>query len=223
MENITLFIFDMDGTMFDTEPISHRIWNEVCGEYGYTLPKELFSRIIGLDNRHIARVFGEYFGEDFPYQEIRSKKIARQMTYYEEHHVPVKDGLRELLAYAAENGIMCAVASSSPEQQICMLLEKAQIRPFFAVIQSGENVPCGKPAPDIFLETCVKAGVQPEHALIFEDSCNGILAADAAKIRAVLVPDMAEIPGHVAALAWRQCRTLAEVPPLLQELSADGR
>ncbi len=223
MEKLKLFIFDMDGTLFDTEPISYRIWNEVCGEYGYELPKSLFCSIVGLDNRRISDVFCDYFGDRFPYSEIRSKKVARQLQYYEDNDIPVKQGVRDLLAYAVKEGILCAVASSSPAAQIHMLLNKTCLNSYFSLVQSGENVPCGKPAPDIFLETCRKAGVQPQEALVLEDSGNGILAAAAAHIRAVLVPDAAEVSADIARLAWRQCSTLAEVPQLLQNGCDDGR
>ena len=122
-----VFIFDMDGTMFDTEQISYICWQDVCREYGYELPEDLFRSGIGMDNRRIAAVFGRYFGPEFPYDPIREKKVADQLQYYREHIIPVKPGLQDILAYAKGRGSRCAVASSSPESQIRFLLEKAGV------------------------------------------------------------------------------------------------
>lgn len=211
-----VFIFDMDGTMFDTEQISYICWRDVCREYGYELPEDLFRSVIGMDNRRIAAVFGRYFGPDFPYEPIREKKVADQLQYYREHIIPVKPGLRDILAYAKGRGSRCAVASSSPESQIRFLLEKAGVASYFSVVQSGEDVAHGKPAPDIFLEACRRSGAKPEQALVLEDSRNGLLAAHEAHIPSVFIPDIAPVSDDVAALAWKRCRTLADVPDLLE-------
>ncbi len=210
----TLFIFDMDGTMFDTEPISYRCWQEVCRQYGYVLPEDLFRSIIGMDNRRIAGVFRQHFGQAFPYEDIGREKVRKQLQYYSQNPIPVKPGLHELLRYAAAHSIRCAVASSSSMPQIEALLEKADIAAYFAVIESGECVARGKPEPDIFLHTCRCAGIAPSRALVLEDSCNGILAAYRAGIPSVLIPDLADVPEHVAKLAWRRCASLADVAGL---------
>ena len=209
-----LFIFDMDGTMFDTEPISYGAWQAACREFGYELPKELFCSVIGMDNRRICDVFYDHFGSSFPYEEICREKVRLQMTCYKEQTVPEKAGLRTLLAFAKQQGSRCAVASSSPEGQICALLEKAGLDAAFDVVQSGEFVARGKPEPDIFLETCRRAGTEPARALVLEDSANGLLAASRAGIPSVFIPDMAPVPEEVELLTWRKCRTLADVPPL---------
>ena len=211
-----LFIFDMDGTMFDTEPISYASWRMICREYGYELTEELFRSVIGMDNRRIAAVFCQYFGEAFPYEEIRKKKVVHQLQFYKEHAIPVKSGLKELLAYARQCRSACAVASSSPKSQIRFLLEKTGLASYFSVVQSGEDVAHGKPAPDIFLEACRQAGVKPEQALVLEDSRNGLLAAHAARISSVFIPDIAPVSDDIAALAWKRCQTLADVPALLR-------
>lgn len=211
-----LFIFDMDGTMFDTEQISYICWRDVCKEYGYDLPEALFRSVIGMDNRRIAVVFGQYFGSEFPYEPIREKKVVNQLQYYRDHAIPVKHGLQELLSYTKRVGSCCAVASSSPESQIRFLLQKAGIASYFSVIQSGEDVVHGKPAPDIFLEACRRAGAEPEQCLVLEDSRNGLLAAHEAHIPSIFIPDIAPVSDDIAGLAWKRCRTLADVPALLE-------
>lgn len=211
------FIFDMDGTMFDTEPISYKAWQAVCLPRGYDIPESLFRRVIGMDNRRIIQMFSEFFGKDFPYQEIWKEKTAYQLEYYHTHPVPCKPGLMSCLEFAKASGIQCAVASSSPRSQIEYLLEKANIAPYFQIVQSGEEVAHGKPAPDIFLLVCQKAGVMPAQALVLEDSQNGILAADAAHIPSIWIPDLVQIAPEVQQKAWKICRSLAEVAQLFQQ------
>ena len=211
------FIFDMDGTMFDTEPISYKAWQAVCLPRGYDIPESLFRRVIGMDNRRIIQMFSEFFGKDFPYQEIWKEKTAYQLEYYHTHPVPCKPGLMTCLEFAKASGIQCAVASSSPRSQIEYLLEKANIAPYFQIVQSGEEVAHGKPAPDIILLVCQKAGVMPAQALVLEDSQNGILAADAAHIPSIWIPDLVQIAPEVQQKAWKICRSLAEVAQLFQQ------
>lgn len=217
MQIPAIYIFDMDGTLFDTEPISYTAWQAVCRPRGYEIPETLFRSVIGMDNRRIIQLFSEFFGKDFPYEEIWKEKTAYQLEYYHTHPVPCKPGLMQCLEFAKTQGIQCAVASSSPRSQIEYLLEKANIASYFQIVQSGEDVVHGKPAPDIFLLVCQQAGVAPLNALVLEDSQNGILAADAAHIPSIWIPDLVQIAPEVQQKAWRICHSLADVPALFQE------
>lgn len=210
-------VFDMDGTMYDTEPISCRCWQEVAAKYGYTVEKSLFVKMLGRDNLRIRALCMDAFGPDFPYEEICAQKVKVQLHYYQTHDIPIKPGLKETLAYAKENGISCAVASSSPRQLIQYLLEKTKVADYFAVVQSGEEAKHGKPAPDIFLMACEKLGVRPEDALVLEDSETGVLAAHAAHIPVIWIPDLVTIPEDVQKLAYARCRQMTEVPALLRK------
>ena len=212
MQIPAIYIFDMDGTLFDTEPISYTAWQAVCRPRGYEIPETLFRSVIGMDNRRIIQLFSEFFGKDFPYEEIWKEKTAYQLEYYHTHPVPCKPGLMQCLEFAKTQGIQCAVASSSPRSQIEYLLEKANIASYFQIVQSGEDVVHGKPAPDIFLLVCQQAGVAPLNALVLEDSQNGILAADAAHIPSIWIPDLVQIAPEVQQKAWRICHSLADVP-----------
>ena len=217
MQIPAIYIFDMDGTLFDTEPISYTAWQAVCRPRGYEIPETLFRSVIGMDNRRIIQLFSEFFGKDFPYEEIWKEKTAYQLEYYHTHPVPCKPGLMQCLEFAKTQGIQCAVASSSPRSQIEYLLEKANIASYFQIVQSGEDVVHGKPAPDIFLLVCQQAGVAPLNAIVLEDSQNGILAADAAHIPSIWIPDLVQIAPEVQQKAWRICHSLADVPALFQE------
>lgn len=217
MDRRKALIFDMDGTMFDTEPISYRFWREVSARYGYDLDRTVFDQMLGRDNVRIRSICKASFGPDYPYDQVCREKVALQLEYYRHNDIPFKPGLGQILDYAKEEGLICAVASSSPRTMIEYLLERNGIASFFAVVQSGEEAPHGKPEPDIFLMACEKAGVLPETALVMEDSESGILAAHRAGIPSIWIPDLIEIDKDVQALAWKICNSLAEVPDLLEK------
>ena len=125
--------------------------------------------------------------------------------------------MKEILNYAKRRGIPCAVASSSPLIQIEILLNKAGLRECFSHLQSGESIKRGKPYPDIFLAVCKHFDVKPQDALVFEDSENGLKAAEAGGIPAILVPDLAVIGESVAYKALYICDSLIEAVHCLQE------
>ena len=220
MDRRKALIFDMDGTMFDTEPISYRFWREVSAHYGYDLDRTVFDQMLGRDDLRIRPLCEAAFGPDYPYETVCREKVELQMEYYRHNDIPLKPGLHKVLEYARREGLICAVASSSPREMIEYLLERHGLSSFFSVVQSGEEAPHGKPEPDVFLMACEKAGVQPETALVMEDSESGILAAHKAGIPSIWIPDLIDIDKAVQKLAWNICRSLSEVPELLEKNTA---
>ena len=212
-----LFIFDMDGTLFDTEPISAQIWKEVAKEKGYTIPEGVLQGVIGMSYTGGKEVFLQEIGEDFPFESLCAEKIRRQNEWYNTHSVPVKPGVKEILNYAKRRGIPCAVASSSPLIQIEILLNKTGLREYFSHLQSGESIKRGKPYPDIFLAVCRHFDVKPQDALVFEDSENGLKAAETGGIPVILVPDLAVIDEVVAHKALYICDSLIQAVQCLRE------
>lgn len=217
MDRRKLFVFDLDGTMFDTEIISYQCWRDVSARYGFHMGRDVFDLMLGRDNLRVRATCENAFGPTYPYDRVCREKIELQLEYYRTHDIPVKPGLFHILEYAKEQGILCAVASSSPRKLIEYLLKKTAIDSFFTVVQSGEEAAHGKPEPDIFLMACDNARVAPEDALVLEDSESGILAAHAAGIPSVWIPDLVTIPEEVQHLAWQCCQCLDEVPDLLEQ------
>lgn len=215
-KEIKLFIFDMDGLMFDTEPISAQCWQAAAAQFGYDVPDEAFFAVLGMNQITAGDVFRRFLGSDFPYETVRRVKLAYQERYYQEHDIPVKAGLEQCLDYARQKKIACAVASSSPLVQIRYLLKKTGLLPYFTLLQSGEEIAHGKPAPDIFLTACRHLSVAPSQAVVFEDSAIGLQAAHAADIAAVWIPDLGTVPEDVAGAIWFRCASLAEVPQRLE-------
>jgi HAD superfamily hydrolase (TIGR01509 family) len=185
-----LVIFDMDGLMFDTEKLHFDSYGIAAKEFGYTMTKEIFCRLLGGSYERNMAILREEMGPDYPLEEVEKRTDAVQLEHIYTKGVPVKPGLRELLRSIKEKGILCAVASSSPEESVMRNLKSVGMENDFDILYFGDKVKETKPAPDIFLGPCRDLGVDPADALVLEDSHNGILAAHRAGIPVVCIPDM---------------------------------
>ena len=181
-------IFDMDGTLFDTERLYAVTWGVTAEHMGYE-PHPDFPRAVagssGEGQREIIRRF--YPGVDAQaFQDYCYARIAELVA----GGPPDKPGVREILAFFRERGVKIAVASSSGHEVIETDIRNAGIESFFDAVVSGEDVEHGKPAPDIFLLAAKLLGCAPEDCYVFEDSLNGVRAGIAAGCATIMIPDM---------------------------------
>ena len=125
--------------------------------------------------------------------------------------VPTQPGLHELLDYLDDAGIEKVIASSSEVHMIDVMTKNAGIRDRFSAIHGGDQVEQTKPAPDIFELAWSNLGVSKEETLVLEDSINGVLAAHAAGISVIMVPDTVEPTDEVRDKALAVLDSLADV------------
>ena len=185
-----LFIFDMDGLMFDTERLFMNFLIETATEYGYIVTPELYYNTIGCNGVILKKIMLSALGSDYPFEEISQKTKKRITTYALKYGLPEKEGLRPLLNFLKENQIPCCVASSSDSALVNTYLEKNELQSYFSFIIGGNQVTKTKPEPEIFLTCCKYFNIAPEDACVLEDSENGILASTAANIPVICVPDL---------------------------------
>ncbi len=214
------FIFDMDGTMFDTECISVEAMQQVACQYGVKVEYRDALQFLGLPREEIQKRFLLMFGEDFDYTNYRLDKISYQDAVIKEKGVPIKPGLWELLQYAKEHEILCAVATSTSRERAMGLLSGAGVDGEFSVIVCGEDVRKGKPNPDIFLYTTSKLGLEPSECIVLEDSRNGILAAANSGSYAILIPDLILADEEMKKAADLVCKDLHEVLEYIKKENA---
>ncbi|WP_176474063.1 HAD family hydrolase [Niallia circulans] len=219
MEIPSLVIFDMDGLMFDTEKLAYQAWQMTAAHYGFSFERTLFEQFIGITNQDIVRKMADYYGPDQPVQEwrayMRLKKHELEYSFSRGPHFK-KPGLDELLSFLKSQGIKMAVASSSAREVIHRFLTLSDTLPFIDLYVSGEEVPSGKPSPDIFLEVCTRLKVSPKEALVLEDSPAGIQAAYLAGIPAIFIPDFVKETAIIRKLKPKIFGDLAEVEQYLR-------
>lgn len=201
-------IFDMDGVLFDTERIYQQIWQKIAAARHIELDSSFPAAISGTTGAQTRQIVEDYYrvsdGTDII--DECTKKVKEELT----RHVPMKEGVLEILHFLQEKKIPMAVGSSSSIQQIAFNLEKADIRGYFQEIVSGRQVAHGKPAPDIFLYAAERIKQRPAECLVFEDSKNGVRAGYEAGCMTIMVPDMIEPTPDIIPCCFRICASLTE-------------
>lgn len=210
-------IFDMDGLMFDTETIAKKGWKEVGKELGFTVTDKMLEEVTGLDVENTRKVFLSYLGDDFDYYTARNKRYNYSISYMDEHGVPVKKGLMELLEFLKDKGIKCAVATSTAKVRAEYNLKSTDVLKFFDAVVCGDMIERGKPEPDIFLKAAELLDSKPSECIVLEDSPNGILAAYRGGFRAVMVPDLIEPDENTESMLNAKCDSLTDVIDLVLE------
>ena len=184
-----LVIFDLDGTLVDTEKISCEMWKTVGAEHGYEIPEDLIRSFIGRTVSSVRKSVMDEMGEDFPFDEIYEEKKERAIEYYIEHG-NMKKGVTELLDTLDRLGIRKALATSSAKERAERLLDHHDLIKRFDLIVCGDMVTRSKPNPEIFIKTMDMMNVSPLETIVVEDSKNGIKAAVRSGAFAVLIPDL---------------------------------
>ncbi len=204
---ITAAIFDMDGTIYDTEQIYRRAW------LAAGVPEDLYRSYIGTPRAYIKKLLTEH---GFDAEEIYRQKDAFTAAETAER-VPLKPGALECLSFLKEHGIRTAIATSSSVETAHTYLAKSGLAPYFDVVCSGNQVEHGKPAPDVFLYAAELLGAAPEECFVAEDSFNGVRAGRAAGMFTVMIPDLVEPDEEILALADACLESLSQLPALLVE------
>jgi beta-phosphoglucomutase-like phosphatase (HAD superfamily) len=187
---IRALVFDFDGLILETETPAYQAWVEVYREFGHELPKELWLEYIGREGgwfdalAYLEGLIGPRDDRDA----INARRDARKTELV--MAVAETAGLRALLDEGRGRGLRLAVCSSSTPKWVVGHLDRLGLRGFFDHIQCRDRPDLrAKPAPDLYLAACAGLGVRPDEAIAFEDSRNGLLAAQAAGMRCVVVPN----------------------------------
>ena len=211
-------IFDVDGTLLDTERIYMQAWKDAAAELGYVMPDEVLQKTRAVNTKDAARIFEEEIGNGFSYEKTRPIRVRIAEEIIKRESPILKPGVTELLDMLQEKGIRVSVASSTSLQGTKEHLTESRILDRFEVVVGGDMVTNGKPNPDIFLKAAELLGLTPEECIVVEDSPAGIRAAYAAGMKAVLVPDRAAITEEIIAMSDIVLSSLYEMPDYVEGL-----
>lgn len=183
-------IFDFDGLILDTETPEYQALNAAYESFGQHLPVELYGQVVGAQ-------YGQQFEPVAHLASLTGKpidarafwaQVDRQRMEIIENSPPLP-GVTSYLDQAKQRGLKLAIASSSPHSWVDGHLQRLGLFHYFDVLKCQEDVRQIKPEPELFLAALSALQLQPDEALIFEDSRNGVLAAQRAGIRVVAVPN----------------------------------
>lgn len=189
-DNISAFIFDMDGVIFDSERAVYNEWKSISRKYGFKNLDEPYMKCIGVNAGASRQIFLDYYGEDFPYDKYEEERSRHFQETYSCGRMPLKSGIRELLAELRKKEVRIAIASSTRFSLVESEIRDAGLSCFFDLIVGGDMVERSKPAPDIFLKAAQMMHTIPSDCCVIEDSYNGIRAASAAGMYTVMIPDL---------------------------------
>jgi len=193
-------IFDLDGTLVDSEPNYYEAGRRLLARYGvHDFSWEHHSRYIGISTRETLEALRAEYGIDAPIDEL----LAGEDKLYLElvrASTEVFPEMRKFVERLYTAGAPMAVASGSSGAAIEAALGRTGLDPYFTTTVSAEEVAQGKPAPDVFLEAARRLGAAPAACVVLEDAAPGVLAAHAAGMRCIAVP---YVPGAVSDPAFR--------------------
>lgn len=183
-------IFDMDGLMLDTEPLAAQAYVDAASVLGVPFDPAVNTKLIGRNFPDCRRIIAEHHGEGYPVDELMSAWHGAYDRIIERDGLALKPGLVELLDWLEAAALPKAVATSTRRARALAKLESAGILARFAALVGGDEIPRGKPAPDIFVEAAARLGVAPAGCVVLEDSEPGVRGALAAGMIPVMVPDI---------------------------------
>ena len=209
-------IFDLDGVLIDSEPLWNAAREALVRESGGHWRDDAPRAMMGMSSPEWSGYLHDELGVPMDTDAISRDVVQRMKDAY-------RDGLPLLPGASAAVRALAArwplgLASSANREVIDLVLSVADFGDAFRVAVSSEEVPRGKPAPDVYLETARRLGVDPERCAAIEDSSNGLRAAAAADMAVIAVPNPHFPPDPDAlALAAATVSVVGEVTPALVE------
>lgn len=214
---IQAVIFDMDGTLLDTEAIGLESWARIALEGDTEVPRSLVEQFVGLQYDDVIACLAPHVGGVD--EAVRLYGLSR--VYRDEI---CKTGLRskpfarECLEELKSAGYHLALATSSKREVAVRELTQVGLIDYMESITSGGEAEHGKPAPDIYLKAAARLGVEPEACAVAEDSRNGVRAGAAAGMHVFMIPDLVPADDELRALATDVLNDLGELPSAIRDL-----
>jgi HAD superfamily hydrolase (TIGR01509 family) len=180
-------VFDLDGVLLDSEKVWDEVREQLTRERGGRWTENAQREMMGMSSPEWSRYMHDELGVPEPPEEI-SAEVVRRLEEMYRRELPLLDGAREAVERLAARWPL-GLASSSNRELIDLVLEVSGLGHYFHVTVSSEEVPRGKPAPDVYLEAARRLKITPQNCAAVEDSRNGIRSAKAAGMRVIAIPN----------------------------------
>jgi len=185
-KKIAAVIWDMDGVIADTGNYHFQAWRYTFHKKSVVFTEEAFIKRFGQRNDTIIR---STLGDGMAAAEVEAVANEKEADYRRRvaQNITALPGVRQMLELLRENGILSAIASSAPIENILLILGGLDMEKYFQVIVSGREVVEGKPHPQVYLMAAQKLGLTPQRCIVFEDAVAGVAGAKRARMKCLAV------------------------------------
>lgn len=191
-------IFDLDGTLLATEQMTIETGEAALARMGRVAPDGLLASLVGIDEPTSRGILRDHLGADFDFPHLDRMWAEAMIERRDRDGIPLRPHVHTLLDALRAAGLAFAIATSSTGDQAREKLAAAGLTDSFDIVVTRSDVPSPKPAPDVYLLAARRLGIEPARCLAFEDSDVGAIAARAAGMTVVQVPDMVPLSGENA-------------------------
>ena len=180
-------IFDLDGVIVDTSRSHKQSWDDLSKHLNLPfMTEEFFCQTFGMQN---VLIIPKWLGKELPQEEIKRLSDWKENRFREilMEGLDLLPGVQKLLLSLRDNNIRTAIGTSTPKENLDLILKSLRIEDYFDVCVTCEDIVNGKPAPDTFLKAAERLVVSPENCIVIEDAPQGIEAAKAAGMYAIAI------------------------------------
>lgn len=213
---IKAVIFDLDGTLIDTEKYYRVCWPKALAHFGYEMSDEQALSLRSLGQPFAPEHLKEMFHDPtLDYSAVRAYRKELMEEALERDGIAIKPGAIELLTYLRKKQIVSAIATATDMERATRYLKKIGLYDYFDKIISATMVKEGKPSPDIYQYACKELELGSDECFAVEDSPNGVTSAYRAGCPVIMVPDQTEPDEELKKMLYERVDTLSDIIPLL--------
>lgn len=201
---VNTFIFDMDGTLIDTETTYYNAWKYVNEKYNLGISSETLISFIGMPKQTFDKMKKDIFSDDIDLIKINEERYAYYRESEKKEGIKVKSGIREILEYLKLRNFTLAVCTSTYSSRAIECLKETDLLKYFNVVITGDYIVNPKPDAEIYNKVLTALNKKPEECIAFEDTEVGILAATNANIKTIYIKDICKVRKEVEDMAFEK-------------------
>ena len=207
---IKAVMFDLDGTIIDTEKYYRLYWPKAFAKFGYTVTDEQGLGLRSLGNPYVEEYLTNIFGKKIETTDIKNYARSLVDESVKANGLELKEGVINCLKFLKTKNAKIAIVTATAIERTNRYIDMASLNDYFDDVISAKNVPHGKPAPDVYLTACEKLKVNPSETIAVEDSPNGVMSASRAGCNVIMVPDQTEPDEELKKHLWGNIESLKE-------------